>query len=383
MRRCLKILTAFIISLLTAVFLSQSVSAEEISVGELAEEYGVDSISEALPYDAADFLEDNGISPDDPDSITALTPKTVISYMTEKLKHSAAAPIKLLGLILSVVILGAASGAAADSLGNKGGTELYRAVAVMAAVTLTVPSVDSCIKSCAETLRSGSEFMLCYVPIFAGISAAAGNAASSVSYNAIVLLIAEAAVRLSSDILMPVISVCTAMSIINAINPSFSLSSVTGLLKKAVSLFLGFAMTVFTGLLSIQSIVGASADTLGVKAAKFVVSNFVPVVGSAVADAYSTMRSGLGLLRGAAGAFGIIALCIMLLPPVLETLCLYLALSAGEAAAEMFGVKELGVFFKGTSSLLSLTAAVLACFAVMFVISTVILMAAGMGTVNA
>lgn len=53
-------------------------------------------------------------------------------------------------------------------------------------------------------------------------------------------------------------------------------------------------MTVFTGLLSIQSIVGTSADTLGVKAAKFVVSNFVPIVGSAVADAYTTMRSGLG-----------------------------------------------------------------------------------------
>ncbi|MGN1105939.1 MAG: stage III sporulation protein AE, partial [Huintestinicola sp.] len=161
------------------------------------------------------------------------------------------------------------------------------------------------------------------------------------------------------------------------------LSSVTGLMKKITTLFLGFGMTVFTGLLSIQSIVGASADTLGVKAAKFVVSNFVPVVGSAVADAYSTMRSGLGLLRGAAGAFGIIALCVTLLPPVLETLCLYLAMTAGEAAAEMFGVKELGTFFKGAASVLSLTAAVLACFGVMFVISTVILMAAGLGTVNA
>lgn len=383
MRRCIKIFAALVISVLGTVMLSHNASAEEISVGELAEEYGVYSISEALPYDAESFLEDNGISPDDPESITALSPKTVISYMIEKLKHSAAAPVKLLGLILSVVMLGAASGAAADSLGSRGGTELYRAVAVMAAVTLTVPSVESCIKSCADTLQSGSEFMLCYVPIFAGVSAAAGNAASSVSYNAVVLLIAEGAVKLSSDILMPVISVCTAMSIIDAVNPSFSLSSVTGVLKKTVSLFLGFVMTVFTGLLSIQSIVGASADTLGVKTAKFVVSNFVPVVGSAVADAYSTMRSGLGLLRGAAGAFGIIALCVMLLPPVLETLCLYLALSAGEAAAEMFGVKELGVFFKGTASLLSLTAAVLACFAVMFVISTVILMAAGLGTVNA
>lgn len=378
-----KLLLSIITAALTVLLFSVSVSAEEISLDELGEEYGISEISEALPYDAESFLEDNGISPDDPDSITKLTPGTVISYMWEKLKYSAAAPIRLFGIVLSVIILGAASGAAADSLENKGSNRLYRTITVMTAIILTVPSMESCIKNSAATLKSGSEFMLCYVPIFAGISAAAGNAASSLSYNAIVLLIAEASVKIASDMLMPVISVCMAMNIIDAVNPTFSLSSVTGLMKKIISLLLGFAMTVFTGLLSIQSIVGASADTLGVKAAKFVVSNFVPVVGSAVADAYSTMCSGLGLLRGAAGAFGIIALCVTLLPPILETLCLYLAMTAGEAAAEMFGVKELSTFFKGAASVLSLTAAILACFGVMFVIATVILMAAGLGTVNA
>ena len=378
-----KIIFAIITAAFAVLINSFHVSAEEISLDELAEEYGISEISEALPYDAESFLRDKGISPDDPDSITKLTPKTVISYMWEKLKYSAAAPVRLFGIVLSVIILGAASGAAADSLGNKGSNAFYRTITVMIAIILTVPSMESCIINFAETLKSGSEFMLCYVPVFAGISAAAGNAASSLSYNAIVLLIAEASVKIASDLLMPVISVCMAMNIIDAVNPTFSLSSVTGLMKKITSLFLGFTMTVFTGLLSIQSIVGASADTLGVKAAKFVVSNFVPVVGSAVADAYSTMRSGLGLLRGAAGAFGIIALCVTLLPPVLETLCLYLAMTAGEAAAEMFGVKELGTFFKGAASVLSLAAAILACFGVMFVISTVILMAAGLGTVNA
>ena len=378
-----KIFLAIITAVLTLMLFSFSVSAEEISLDDLAEEYGINEISEALPYDAESFLRDKGISPDDPDSITKLTPKTVISYMWEKLKYSAAAPVRLFGIVLSVIILGAASGAAADSLGNKGSIGIYRTITVMITIIITVPSMETCIKNAAQTLKCGSEFMLCYVPVFAGISAAAGNAASSLSYNAIVLLIAEISVNIASDMLMPVISVCMAMNIIDAVNPTFSLSSVTGLMKKMTTLLLGFGMTVFTGLLSIQSIVGASADTLGVKAAKFVVSNFVPVVGSAVADAYSTMRSGLGLLRGAAGAFGIIALCVTLLPPVLETLCLYLAMTAGEAAAEMFGVKELGTFFKGAASVLSLTAAVLACFGVMFVISTVILMAAGLGTVNA
>lgn len=383
MKRIIKIMSVLIAVIFLMCAVSGSISAEELDLGKLAEEYGISDLSDGLSYDAESFLQENGISPDDPDSITKITPKTVISYLYEKLCHTAAAPVRLFGMILAAVMLGAAAGAAADSLGKSGSTELYRTITVLSAVIITVPSIGSCIDNAADNLTKGSNFMLCYVPVFAGVAASAGNAASALSYNAVVLIIAEAAARVASDVFMPVLSLCMAMNIIDAVNPSFSLSSVTGLMKKLTALLMGFGMTIFTGLLSIQSIVGASADTLGVKAAKFVVSNFVPVVGSAVADAYSTMRSGLGLLRGAAGAFGIIAVCITLLPPILETACLYLAMTAGEAAAEMFGINELGTFFRGAASVLSLCLAVLACFGVMFVISTVILMAAGLGTVNA
>ena len=97
-----------------------------------------------------------------------------------------------------------------------------------------------------------------------------------------------------------------------------------------------------------------------------------------MADAYSSIRAGLGLLRGAAGAFGIIALAVTLLPPVIEVGCMYLTMTAGEAFAQMFGSGELATLFKGAASTLTLVIAMLSCFSVMFVISTVILMAAGL-----
>ncbi len=379
MKKLIIILT-FTFSVLLVCMSAADVGAEEYNIGELAEEFDVYDAAEALEYDAADFLAENGITPDSTEGITELDPSAVLSYMWKKLCSSAAAPLRLFGIIISVIIISAASGAAADMVKNQGSVKIYRTVTILTAVAFVVPSVEQCLLTAENTLVSGGDFMLCYVPVFAGICSAAGNITASAAYNAIVLMIAETVVKFVSEMIMPLISMCMAMSIIDAMNPGFSLSAITGVLKKWTSLLLGFIMTVFTGLLSVQSIVGVSADTIGVKAAKFVVSNFVPVVGGAVADAYSTMRSGLGMLRGAAGAFGIIAFTVMLLPPVLETLCMYLAMTAGEAAAEMFGAKELAGFFKGTASALSLVMAVLACFGVMFVISTIILMATGLGS---
>lgn len=377
--KMIKILLIFLAG--TVFILSGGAKAyAQTDIPQLAEDYNVSEAADGLDYDAADFLAENGITPDSTDGISNLSPQTVLSYMWEKLKHSAAEPIRIFGMMISLIILAAASGAAADTVSNAGGEKIYRTVTVLIAVAVIIPPLEKCFASAADTVEKGGDFMLCYVPVFAGICTAAGNATSSASYNVIVLLLAESAVKIVSALIMPVISVCMAMNIIDAINPSFSLSPVTGLLKKWTAFILGFVMTIFSGLLSIQSIVGVSADTIGVKAAKFVVSNFVPVVGGAVADAYTTMKSGLGLLRGAAGAFGIIAIAVTLLPPILETACMYLAMTAGEAISEMFGVTELGVLFRGAASALSLVTAVIACFGVMFVIATIILMAAGLGT---
>lgn len=343
----------------------------------LAEESGINDTADHLSSDARQFLEENGISPDDPHAVENLTPDVVIDYMWDKLKNYSSAPLRLLGMIISVIVISAAWGSAADAV-NKGSEKIYSMVTVFAAVTITIPYLEKCMDDALDMLVSGSEFMLCYVPVFSGIAAAAGNVTSAASYNIIVLFIAQAASKTASDILMPVISVCMAMNITESVNSGFTLSAVNSFLKKWITLITGFIMTIFTGLLSIQSIVGVSADTIGVKAAKFVVSNFVPVVGGAVADAYTTMRSGLGMLRGAAGAFGTAAVVLTLLPPLLEAGWFYFVLTIGEAVSGMFGVKSLENFFRGCSSLISLIIAILSCFTVMFVISTIILMAAGL-----
>ena len=80
-------------------------------------------------------------------------------------------------------------------------------------------------------------------------------------------------------------------------------------------------MTIFTGILSVQSIVGASADSVAVKAAKYVLSNSIPLVGSAASDAYSTVRGSILLLKNGVGGIGIAALAVMLCHRWYKHLC--------------------------------------------------------------
>lgn len=108
------------------------------------------------------------------------------------------------------------------------------------------------------------------------------------------------------------------------------------------------------------------------------VSSFIPVVGGAISDAYTTIKGSLGLLRGGVGSFGIIALVLTVLPTILSIFSVQISVGLGQVAADIFGVKQISAFLKNISSVLSIAMSLVLCFSVMLIISTTIVMMVGM-----
>ncbi len=347
---------------------------------EISEELGIDtkSLSNDLPPEVMDIIEENGITPDNTEAMTAVTPSGMIRYIWDTFKESAVRPLKILASLMTVILVAAVIESMEDSISSKPMSKIFGVISVLVSVGIISSAVSDCISSAAGALDSGGMFMIGYVPVFAGITASSGSVTSAVIYNMLVLMAAEVSVQISGEIIIPALSVCMAMGIVEAINPDFHLSGITEAIKNVVTFVLGFIMTIFLGLLSLQSIVGASADTIGVKAAKFVVSNFVPVIGGAVADTYTTVKNSLGLLRGGVGFFGIAVIFIMILPPVIEAVSMRLAFMAAGVIAELFGVPQIKILMKNTNWILSTIFSILVSFSVMLIISTAILMLVGL-----
>lgn len=151
--------------------------------------------------------------------------------------------------------------------------------------------------------------------------------------------------------------------------------------RKCTTWILGLLMTVFLGVLSMQNWLGSSVDTAASKTTKYVIANFVPVVGSAVSDAYTTVRSSLQMLRSTTGVVGMVSLCVLFLPPLVQLLLYRGVVAIGAAAAELFGTRSLLRLLRGTQQALAIAFALLVCFGVMFVVSTAIAMTIGKGAV--
>ena len=217
------------------------------------------------------------------------------------------------------------------------------------------------------------------MPVFAGILAAGGTVTSAVSYQTAVVALADGVMQMITRVLLPFCTMGFSLAIVDAVSPSVSVGGLLRLSRKFTTWVLGLLMTLFLGVLSMQNWLGGSLDTAASKTTKYVIANFVPVVGNAVSDAYTTVRSSLQILRSTTGVIGIVSLCVLFLPPLVQLLLYRAVVAVGAAAAELFGTKSLLRLLRGTQQALAIAFALLVCFGIMFVVATAIAMTIGKG----
>ena len=200
-------------------------------------------------------------------------------------------------------------------------------------------------------------------------------------YQTAVIALADGVMQMICRVLLPFCTMSFALAIIDAVSPSVSVGGLLRLSRKITTWTLGLFMSGFLGVLSMQNFISGSVDTAASKTTRYVISNFVPVVGSAVSDAYTTVRGSLQILRSTTGVIGILSLALLFLPPLVQLLLYRGVVALGTAAAELFGTKRLHRLLQGTQQALAIAFALLVCFGVLFVIATAIAMTIGKGAV--
>lgn len=360
------------------IFLPSKVCAQEQA--SITDELGIDTeiVDDSIPPEVKSFIDEKNISVENTDTMTEITPLEVLDYIWDTFKDKLTKPLQILASLLAIMLISVIVNNMKDTLSNKSTSGMFGVISVLISVGLISSSVSSCIDTASETLTSGSQFMIGYVPVFAGITASSGSVTSATAYNLLVILVSQGAAQIFADIIVPVLSLCMAVGIIEAINPEIRLSGITEGIKKGVTFVIGLVMVVFIGLMSLQSIVGASADTLGVKAAKYMVANWIPFIGGAIADTYTTVKHSLGLLRGGAGFLGIAVVFMIVVPPLIEIIAMRMIFSIADIISDLFNVPQIKILLKNTGWILSITFSILICFAVMFIISTTMLMLVGL-----
>lgn len=362
-------LTALFAVICAFVLMQKNISAES------AYFFGREEIVGAVPDSAEKKLDELNISPDE--SISDMSAENIFSAILNIIAENIPKPLTLLASTAAVIILCAVISA------MKEGDELsgtFNTVGVLACSGLICTSFASVAQSAKIAVDGFASFLSVYIPAFAGIMAANGQTATAAVYSGVITIAVQVLSQLFSLVIFPLTSCIMGVSVAGAVNPELKINSIAELAKKIVNWGLVFIMTIFTGLLSIQSFVGAAADTVSMKAVKFTVSGAVPIVGGAVSDALSTVKGSIGMIKATTGSYGIIVSAVIMIPILISAVLYRIAFNAAASVSDALGTFRLTSLLKSAESVISVIIAVLVCFWLIAVVSTAIMLVIGTGS---
>lgn len=386
-RRSIRIWFCLAISLLLWLFPVQaSAGEEEEGFSESQQEFfsqvagaaGADELSDSLPDDARALMEEAGISGVSPVDFLK-SPRKAVQMIGNLLKQQAKKPFQALGGIIGALLLCALLECTRETFaGGELRPVFGAAVTLFLAASVILPAVD-CIKSCVETVKECSRFMVTFVPVYASVVTACGLPASGSVYYIFLFTAAQVVSAVVSNYLVPLAGVYLAMNIASALSPQIQMQPLLDALKKFVCWALSFLLAGFVALLTMQNAVSSGMDALTLKTSKMLVSSLIPVVGGALSDALATASGCMKVVKSAVGVYGIAAAACIFLPVFFRAAVWYVSLSIGAAAAEMLSVKEAAPLLKAGASLMGILMAVICLYALLILVSTTILLMTGMG----
>ncbi len=242
--------------------------------------------------------------------------KTVLSLVGLRLGDA----LKLLCSVVGILILSSICRAFCASFGKP---EVARAFSLLMTLIIIVTIFATgfgTIEGTVSYFHTLNAFTSASVPLMGGLYVMGGNAAAAVATSAGLSLFMTVLEEIVGKSIVPFCGICLALALIGACDGGPRLGGLLTGLKKKYTLMLSFFMMLLLAMLSSQTVLGASQDTLAMRSAKFAAGNMIPVVGGSVGELLRSVSASVGYMRTSVGICGVLLLLFLMLPTLVELL---------------------------------------------------------------
>jgi len=244
-------------------------------------------------------------------------------------------------------------------------------------ISITIKSFIIAIDIGSETIDLMVNFMQALLPILLTMLMAMGGLTSSAFLHPILLTSIGFIGTIIKNLVFPLILFSAVLSIVNSLSSKIQVKKLSSLLKQSAIIILGFVLTVFIGIISIQGITASTVDGLGLRTTKFVVDKLIPIVGGFLSDAMSTVIGCSLVLKNTIGAIGVFSLFMLCFMPLIKILSLIIVYKIATVVIEPIGDNALIDCLNNISNLLIVLFGVISSLAIMFFIIVTTVVSAG------
>ncbi len=256
--------------------------------------------------------------------------KQVLTGLLKYLFHELLVNGQLLGMIIIITVFATILETMQNAFEQNTVSKTAYAISYLVLIILAINSFRLAIGYAQDAISQMVSFMLALMPMVLALLAAMGNITSVAMFHPLIIFMVNVSGTIISKVIFPLLFLSAVLAIVSSFSDKYKVTQLANLLRNISLGLLGIFLTVFLGIISVQGATSAVADGITIRTAKFVTSNFVPVVGKMFSDATDTILGASLLVKNAVGVVGVIMLIFLCAFPAIKifTLALVYHLSA-------------------------------------------------------
>ena len=174
------------------------------------------------------------------------------------------------------------------------------------------------IKDTKEGLSNIQEQMNVIFPILLSLMTAMGGVASVKAYTPMLAFLSNAISNIFVYVLLPLFSLSLILSIVGNLSDNTKLTKLNGFINSIFKWILGAVFAVFMSFLTFKGLTAGASDGISVKATKYAIKNYVPMLGGYISEGFELFKAGSLLVKNATGFTSIILLFSTIAVPIIS-----------------------------------------------------------------
>ena len=245
--------------------------------------------------------------------------------------------------------------------------------AVVIALLLLEP-IGSIIQLSINTVTEMTEYGKLLLPVMTAAMAAQGGTTSSAALYTGTAVFSTFLTTIITRLIVPALYIYLCICVADSAIKQEPLGKIRDFIKWSMTWTLKIVLYVFTGYMSITSVISGTVDASALKAAKLTISGVVPVIGSVLADTSESILISAGIMKNAAGVYGLFAIIAIFIGPFIEIGVQYLMLKLTGTICNMIGSKQSVTLINNFSTGMGIVLATTGTVCVLLLISLVCFM---------
>lgn len=242
-------------------------------------------------------------------------------------------------VILAVALLCGALNSVKNSFMDSTMSDIINFIGYIMVGTVILACLIGVLQAGFDAITQMKKQMEIVYPVLLTLMAASGGSVSVGIFRPAVAFMSGAITNLFTAVVLPTSVAVIVLAFVGNLSSEVRTERLGELFKSFNKWIVGLSLGLFSIFLTVQGITSAQYDGLSLRAAKYVLSGSVPIVGGFLSGGLDLVIAGSAIIKNAFGSFAVFLLFGTLLRPLLLMVVFQLFLRLSAAATEPVGGK--------------------------------------------